>query len=158
VQIEDVEPGHAILADVAAEATPHGDLLVDLEELRGPPALDQGPGLRLMYGFLLYRSSLAESAEPRFAEASETLEALAREEPVWCEQHPEVRYLIGRARFRNGDFALSVQAMGAFVDASRNPVRGEHELPAVARDLDEPPAAVPPVTDAPGESVKDTRG
>ena len=38
------------LADVAAEALPHGDLLVDLEELGGPPALDQGPGLRLIAG------------------------------------------------------------------------------------------------------------
>ncbi len=147
--------------DRARAAIDNGSYNTALETLASLPANvreQSGPGLRLMYGFLLYRSSLAESAEPRFAEASETLEALAREEPVWCEQHPEVRYLIGRARFRNGDFALSVQAMGAFVDASRNPVRGEHELPAVARDLDEPPAAVPPVTDAPGESVKDTRG
>ncbi len=147
--------------DRARAAIDNGSYNTALETLASLPANvreQSGPGLRLMYGFLLYRSSLAESAEPRFAKASEALEALAREEPAWSEQHPEVRYLIGRARFRNGDFALSVQAMGAFVDASRNPVRGEHELPAVARDLDEPPAAVPPVTDAPGESVKDTRG
>ncbi len=146
--------------DRARTAIDNGSYNTALETLTALPANvreQSGPGLRLMYGFLLYRASLAENGEARFAEAAETLEALAHDEPAWAEQHPEVQYLIGRARFRNGDFALSVQAMGRFVDASRNPVRGDHELPAVARDIDEPAPANAPVTDAPGESVKDTR-
>ncbi len=131
--------------------------LETLASLPGNVREQSGPGMRLMYGFLLYRASLAENADPRFAEAAEALEALAHDEPAWAEQHPEAQYLIGRARFRNGDFALSVSAMGRFVDASRTPVRGEHELPAVARDLDEPAPATAPITDAPGESPKDDR-
>lgn len=146
--------------DRARTAIDNGSYNTALETLTSLPANvreQSGPGMRLMYGFLLYRASLAENADPRFAEAAETLEALVHDEPAWSEQHPEVQYLIGRARFRNGDFALSVNAMGRFVDASRTPVRGEHELPAVPRDLDEPAATNPPVTDAPGESPKDSR-
>ncbi len=146
--------------DRARIAIDNGSYNTALETLTSLPANvreQSGPGMRLMYGFLLYRASLAENAEARFAEAAETLEALAHDEPAWAEQHPEVQYLIGRARFRNGDFALSVAAMGRFVDASRNPVRGEHELPAVARDIDEPAPEGAPVSDAPGESAKDTR-
>ncbi|MFO0626677.1 MAG: redoxin domain-containing protein [Polyangiales bacterium] len=86
--------------------------------------------------------------EPRFSEAAELLESLVHDEPRWTLQHPEAHYLIGRARFRAGDFARSVTAMGRFVDASRNPVRGAHEMPAVPRDLDEPPPGTAPVTDA----------
>ncbi len=146
--------------DRARTAIDRGSYSTALEILSGLPVNvreQSGPGLRLMYGYLLYRVSNGETGDLRYAEAAETLEALAHDEPAWTERHPEVHYLIGRARFRNGDFAVSVQAMGRFIDASRNPIRGEHELPAVARDLDEPEAASAPVTDAPGESVKDTR-
>jgi hypothetical protein len=146
--------------DRARQAIDNGSYNTALETLLALPGNireQSGPGIRMMFGFLLYRASLAEHAEPRFAEAAEALEALQRDEPAWCERHPEVNYLIGRARFRNGDFARSVQAMGRFVDQSRNPVRGEHEALAVPRDLDEPPAESAPVTDEPGESTKDTR-
>jgi spermidine synthase len=116
-----------------------------------------GPGLRLLYGYLLYRTSLADGAESRFSEAAEALEALARDEAVWARSHPEVYFLIGRARFRAGEFARSVGAIATFVDMARNPTRGEHEMPAVPRDIDEPDAATAPVSDAPGEAPKDTR-
>lgn len=69
--------------------------------------------MRLLFGYLLYKTSLEERAEPRFGEAAETLELLAREEPRWTTLHPEVHHLIGRARFRSGDFAMSVGAMAA---------------------------------------------
>lgn len=146
--------------DRARQAIDNGSYNTALETLLALPGNireQSGPGIRMMFGFLLYRASLAEHAELRFAEAAEALEALLHDEPAWCERHPEVNYLIGRARFRNGDFARSVQAMGRFVDQSRNPVRGEHEALAVPRDLDEPAAEAAPVTDAPGESDKDTR-
>ncbi len=116
-----------------------------------------GPGLRLLYGYLLYRTSLVDGAESRFSEAAESLEGLARDEAVWARSHPEVYFLIGRARFRSGEFARSVGAIATFVDMARNPVRGEHEMPAVPRDIDEPDAATAPVSDAPGEAPKDTR-
>ncbi len=72
-------------------------------------------------------------------------------------QHPELLFYIGRARFRAGDFATAVAALGSFVEMAEHPVAREHELPDVPRDLDEPPADAPPVTDAPGESDKDRR-
>jgi hypothetical protein len=43
-----------------------------------------------------------------------------------------------------------------FIELARNPVHGEHEVPSVAHDLDEPPALSAPVTDAPGESPKES--
>ena len=129
-----------------------------LQALQGLPMSirdHSGPGLRLLFGYLLYKASLAEGAEGHFTEAAEALEALAREEPTWTANHPEVLFLIGRARFRAGDFALSVSAIARFVDASRNPVHGEHEMPSVPRDLEEPAVDAASVTDAPGESPKD---
>ena len=109
-----------------------------------------------MYGDLLYRAALLQDRDSRFVDSAEALESLVAEELAWVERHPEVYYLIGRSRFRAGDFSMSVQAMSRFIELARNPVRGEHEVPAVPRDVDEPDAAAPPSTDAPGESVKDT--
>ena len=144
----------------AREAVERGQNRAALEALAGLPTAvrdHSGPGLRLLFGYLLYKTSMEPRAEPRFSEAAELLEALVHDEPRWTQQHPEAHYLIGRARFRAGDFARSVTAMGHFVDASRNPVRGAHEMPAVPRDLEEPPPGAAPVTDAPGESPKDLR-
>ena len=146
--------------DRARQAVERGQYRAALEALVSLPTSVRdrsGPGMRLLFGYLLYKTSLEERAEPRFGEAAELLESLVRDEPRWATVHPEVHYLIGRARFRSGDFAMSVGAMGRFVDAARNPVRGEHEMPAVPRDIDEPPAGTAPVTDAPGESPKDLR-
>ena len=35
-------------------------------------------------------------------------------------------------------------------------LHGEHEMPSVNRDIDEPAEPAAPITDAPGESPKDT--
>lgn len=144
----------------ARESVERGQHRAALEALAGLPTAvrdHSGPGLRLLFGYLLYKTSMEPRAEPRFSDAAELLELLVREEPQWTRAHPEVHYLIGRARFRSGDFARSVVAMGHFVDASRDPVRGAHEMPAVPRDIEEPPAGAAPATDAPGESPKDIR-
>lgn len=157
------QEGARLLAETferARSAVDHGSYATALEAIASLPVNvrdHSGPGFRLLHGFLLYKSSLAEGADPRFGEAAETLESLARDEPAWSERHPEVLYLIGRSRFHAGDFARSVQSMGRFVDASRTPVHGDHELPSVPRDIDEPPAENASVTDEPGESRKDTR-
>jgi predicted membrane-bound spermidine synthase len=116
-----------------------------------------GPALRLLYGYLLYKSSMAEGAEPRFGEAADELERLAREEPEWTLRHPEVMFYIGRSRFRAGDFALGVAALSNFVDMVRQPAARDHESVDVVRDVDEPSADNAPVSDEAGESVKDER-
>jgi hypothetical protein len=145
----------------ARRAVDDGAYGLALETIHGLPASvrdHSGPSLRLLYGYLLYRSSLADGADAHFAEAAEVLESLGHDEPAWCVQHPELHWIIARARFRAGDFALSVRAMGRFIDQAQTPVHGEHELPAVPRDLDEPPESAPPITNAPGESPKENRG
>jgi hypothetical protein len=144
----------------ARRAVDDGAYGLALETLHGMPANvrdHSGPSLRLLYGYLLYRSSLADGADAHFAEAAEVLESLARDEPGWSARHPELHWIVARARFRAGDFALSVRSMARFIDQAQTPVRGEHELPAVPRDLEEPPETTPPTTNAPGESPKDRR-
>ena len=116
-----------------------------------------GPALRLLYGYLLYKSSMSEGAEPRFGEAADELERLAREEPEWAIRHPELMFYIGRSRFRAGDFALGVTALSNFVDMVRAPAARDHEAVDVPRDVEEPSADDPPVSDEPGEAGKDTR-
>jgi hypothetical protein len=114
-----------------------------------------GPALRLLYGYLLYKSSMVEGAEPRFGEAADELERLAREEPEWSIRHPEVMFYIGRSRFRAGDFALGVAALANFVEMVRQPAARDHEALDVPRDVDEPSADNAPVSDESGESHKD---
>lgn len=155
------QEGARVLAETftrAQRAVDRGAFGAALEAIASLPVSvrdHSGPGLRLLYGYLLYRTSLAADVEPRFSDAAQSLEALALEEPQWARSHPEVWFLIGRSRFRAGEFARSVAAIATFVDESRRPVRGEHEMPSVRRDLDEPPAETAPVTDRPGEALKD---
>lgn len=141
-------------------AVDRGDWRGGLEAMLSMPVTVRersGASLRMLHGYLLYRAALQNDQVARFTEAAEVLELLAREEPRWTESHPELWFVVGRARFRAGDFSPAVRAMSRYIDASRHPVRGAHEMPAVDRELPEPPATNPPVTDAPGESVKDRR-
>ncbi len=116
-----------------------------------------GPSARMFYGYLLYRASLANDSEPRFGEAADQLEELARSEPTWAVRHPEVLYFIGRSRYRAGDYGLAVTALSSWVDMMQQPALRDHELVEVVHDIDEPPFDQPPVTDGAGESVKDLR-
>ncbi|MEI8258176.1 MAG: hypothetical protein WCJ30_21065, partial [Deltaproteobacteria bacterium] len=117
-----------------------------------------GPTLRLLYGYLLYKSSMQEGAETRFGEAAEELERLAHDEPEWTIHHPELLFYIGRSRFRAGDFALGVAALGSFVEMARQPAARDHEAIDVPRDIDEPSVDDPPVTDEAGDAAKDRHG
>lgn len=143
----------------ARRAVDNGQYDAALESLAALPVSvrdHSGPGMRLLYGYLLYRAALLQDRDSRFQDAAEALERLVTEELAWVDRHPEVYYLIGRARFRSGDFSMSVQAMARFIELARNPVHGEHEVPSVAREIDEPPVLSAPVTDAPGESPKES--
>nr|MBK7069761.1 fused MFS/spermidine synthase [Deltaproteobacteria bacterium] len=143
----------------ARRAVDNGQYDAALESLAALPVSvrdHSGPGMRLLYGYLLYRAALLQDRDSRFQDAAEALESLVTEELAWADRHPEVYYLIGRSRFRSGDFSMSVQAMARFIELARNPIHGEHEMPSVHRDIEEPAEANAPVTDAPGESPKDT--
>jgi tetratricopeptide (TPR) repeat protein len=118
-----------------------------------------GPSVRLLRGYLLYRSSLQPNAVPQFAQAAEYLERLARDETEWATRHPEVLFFIARARFHAGDFALAVAAMSRWIDmVSQGPTR-DHEREPIADDPNtpEPSAERAPVSDEPGDSDKDHR-
>lgn len=143
----------------ARRAVDNGRYEEALESLAALPVAvrdHSGPGMRMLYGYLLYRAALLQDRDSRFQDAAESLESLVAEELAWVDRHPEVYYLIGRSRFRSGDFSMSVQAMARFVELARSPVRGEHEAPSVPSDIEEPPVAGAPTTDAPGESPKET--
>lgn len=144
----------------ASRAAAEGSFRTALAAFADVPASvreHSGPSLRMLYGYLVYKSSLQEGAEPRFGEAADELERLARDEPEWAARHPELMFYIARARFRAGDFSLAVAAMERFVDMATQPPLREHEMPEVPRDLDEPPIEHAPVTDEPGEANKDRR-
>lgn len=137
-----------------------GDWRAGLETMLSMPVTVRersGPNLRMLHGYLLYRAALLNDQVSRFTESAEVLELLAHEEPRWTDAHPELWFIVGRARFRAGDFSPAVRAMARYIDLSRTAVRGSHEMPSVDRELPEPPVGNPPVTDAPGESPKDRR-
>jgi spermidine synthase len=135
----------------------HRTALAALSEIPAMVREHSGPSLRLLYGYLVYKASTAEGAEARFGEAAEVLERLGREEPEWAQAHPELLFYVARARFRAGDFSLATAAMGHFVDMASHAAARDHEMPEVPRDLDEPAPEQAPVSDAPGEAVKDRR-
>jgi hypothetical protein len=144
----------------ATRAVAEGSFRTALAAFADIPAVvreHSGPSLRMLYGYLVYKASTVEGAEPRFGEAADELERLGRDEPEWAVAHPELMFFIARARFRAGDFALATAAMGHFVDMASQRTAREHEMPDVPRDLDEPPPERAPVTDEAGESVKDRR-
>ncbi len=133
--------------------------LATIDALPIPVRDHAGPSVRLLRGYLLYKSSLIPNAPPQFTHAAEYLERLAREETEWATRHTEVLFFIARARFHGGDFALSVAAMSRWIDmVSQAPTR-DHEREVIADDPDapEPPLDRAPVSDEPGESDKDRR-
>jgi spermidine synthase len=145
----------------ATEQLQQGSFRTALATLDGLPVSVRdhaGPAVRLLRGYLLYKSSLIEGAAPQFAAASEYLERLAREEAAWGMRHPELLFFIARARFHSGDFALSVAAMSRWVDlVSQAPAR-DHERDVVDDpSLPEPSPEQATVSDEPGESDKDRR-
>ncbi|MFO0557001.1 MAG: fused MFS/spermidine synthase [Polyangiales bacterium] len=146
----------------ASEQMQQGSFRTALSTIDGLPISVRdhaGPSVRLLRGYLLYKSSLQPNATPQFAQAAEYLERLAREETEWATRHTEVLFFIARARFHAGDFALSVAAMSRWIDmVSQAPTR-DHEREPLADDPEtpEPSADRAPVSDESGDSDKDQR-
>lgn len=146
----------------ASEQMQQGSFRTALATIDGLPVQVRdhaGPSVRLLRGYLLYKSSLLPNATPQFGQAAEYLERLARDEIEWSTRHTEVLFFIARARFHAGDFGLSVAAMSRWIDMVSQAPRRDHEREDLAADPEtpEPAPEQAPVSDEPGDSDKDQR-
>ena len=114
-----------------------------MENIPAPLRLHSGPGMRLLYGYLLYKA--ADGSYAQYQAAVEQLEGLAREEEDYVIRHPELYYFLARAHDANGDYAAAQRWMRAYIEARLFPTESEDA---------EPPPDQAPTTDAAGESDK----
>lgn len=124
----------------------YGAALIAMENIPAPLRLHSGPGLRLLYGYLLYKA--ADGSFAQYRAAIEHLEDLVRTEPDYVLRHPEVYYYLARSHDSDGDYAQALRAMRAYVEARLVPMNND------ADEVPEPAANEAPTTDAPGESDK----
>lgn len=124
----------------------YGAALIAMENIPAPLRLHSGPGLRFLYGYLLYKA--ADGSYAQYRAAIEHLEDLVRTEQDYVLRHPEVYYFLARAHDGEGDYAQALRAMRAYVEARLVPVNND------AEEVPEPEAHEAPTTDAPGESDK----
>lgn len=124
----------------------YGAALVAMENIPAPLRLHSGPGMRLLYGYLLYKA--ADGSFAHYRTAIEHLEDLVRTDEDYVLRHPEVYYFLARSHDANGDYTDALRAMRAYVEARLVPVDND------AAEVPEPPADQAPTTDAEGESDK----
>jgi len=108
-----------------------------MEEIPAPLRLHSGPGMRFLYGYLLYKGAAGVAAQ--FRASIDTLEELVREDEDYVAAHPEVFYFLARAHDAELNHAQGVRAMRRYVEA--------RVVPAVAPEA---PAQTPTPTDADG--------
>ncbi len=130
----------------AVDEQAYGAALVAMENIPAPLRLHSGPGMRLLYGYLLYKA--ADGSFAHYRTAIEHLEDLVRTEEDYVLRHPEVYYFLARSHDANGDYTDAMRMMRAYVEARLVPVDND------AAEVPEPPADQAPTTDAEGESDK----
>ncbi len=130
----------------AVDQQAYGAALVAMENIPAPLRLHSGPGMRLLYGYLLYKA--ADGSFAHYRTAIEHLEDLVRTEEDYVLRHPEVYYYLARSHDANGDYSAALRAMRAYVEARLVPANDD------AEEVPEPPAGQAPTTDAEGESDK----
>src|SRR5690606_25270177 len=80
---------------------------VAMENIPAPLRLHSGPGMRLLYGYLLYKAT--EGSYAQYRSAVEQLESLAREEEDYVLRHPELYYYLARSYASFGDDAAALR-------------------------------------------------
>jgi hypothetical protein len=115
--------------------------LRSMEDMRSPIRLHSGPGMRFLYGYLLYKAGTDQR------DAVDHLEDLIRSDDSYVRQHPEAYYFLARAQDAMGDFDKSVRNMRTYVEYLLVPFAGAQEIP-------EPPPEEAPVSDREGEGEK----
>lgn len=116
-----------------------------IESVPAPLRLHSGPGMRLLYGYLLYKA--AEGSYAQYRSAVEQLDSLAREEEDYVLRHPEVYYYLARSLLALGENGAALERMRTYVEMRL--VDG-----ADRAEPGEPAPHQAPTTDAVGESDK----
>ncbi len=141
--------------DIVREAVDRGSYataLGALEEIPAPLRLHSGPGLRLLHGYLLYKT--APSYPSRYREAIDTFEEIIRTEPDYTARHPEIFYYLGRSHDAELNFDKALRNMRLFVEARHALAREEGE----AENGDESDEDGAPTTDTGDETPDGTTG
>lgn len=122
-----------------------GSALAAMEEIRSPVRLHSGPGMRFLYGYLLYKAG--ELYPSRYRDAIDQLEDLVRSDEEYVRRHPEAYFFLARAHDAELNFDKALRNMRVYVEARLVPDDGLEDLP-------EPPIGEAPTTDEDGESDK----
>lgn len=129
----------------AVDQQAYGAALVAMENIPAPLRMHSGPGMRLLYGYLLYKA--ADGSYAQYTSAVEQLEGLTREAEDYVLRHPELYYFLARSHDANGNYAAALRWMRAYVETQLVPTSSADEAP-------EPPSGQAPTSDAAGESDK----
>jgi spermidine synthase len=132
----------------AVDEEAYSAALVAMEAIPAPLRNHSGPGMRLLYAYLLYKG--ADGSAAHYRRAIEHLDDLLRSDEDYVLRHPEIYYYLARSYAEDGDFGAALRTMRAYVEARLAPPLNED-----AAEVPEPAAGEAPATDAPGESAKD---
>jgi spermidine synthase len=130
-----------------------GQAMVAMESIPAPLRQHSGPSLRFLEAYLLYKT--ADRSLTQYAEAIERLEGIAQTDPAFANAHPELYYFLAKCHDAEGNGALALRAMRAYVEARLVAVGPETAA------IEEPAEGTAPHSDAPGEVDKtehDDRG
>ncbi len=111
--------------------------LAAMEEIPAPLRLHSGPGMRFLYGYLLYKGAAGVAAQHRAA--IDVLEELVREDEDYVAAHPEIYYFLARAHDGELNYAQGLRNMRLFVEARVVP----SVAPAAAPTTPASPEATP---------------
>jgi tetratricopeptide (TPR) repeat protein len=136
----------------AIQAGKFDEALTAWNEIPEPLRQNSGTVMRLIGGYLLYKTGEPGSAE--WDDAITELEDVIRADPSWVSDHPQVYYYLGRAHDGQFNFDKAMRNMRAYVEATQGGTAGG---PGGSEDEDvpEPPPGESPTTDEAGESPKD---
>jgi spermidine synthase len=160
--------------DAVRAAVDRGDFAAALQAMENIPApirLHSGPGMRYLYGYLLYKG--ADGDRSQYRAAIEQLEELARSDDEYVAAHPELYYFLARAHDAELNFDKSLRNMRIYVESRVVPLvaPGGSDAPGGAADgaapeeggaaeggprSDDAGAAVP-TTDRPGTGDLDAQ-
>ena len=126
--------------------------LAAMEEIPAPLRLHSGPGMRFLYGYLLYKGAEGDASQHRAA--IDVFEELVRDDEDYVAAHPELYYFLARAHDGELNFAQALRNMRLYVEARVVPiVAPAPPTPTNAAPTDAAPTDAAPTTDAPGENA-----
>ncbi len=85
-----------------------------MEEIPAPVRMHSGPGLRMLHGYILYKTAPTYSS--RYRDAIEQFEDLIRTEQDYVRRHTEIYYFLARCHDAELNFDKALRNMRAFVE------------------------------------------